>query len=533
MPGRRTSTDPPVPPQGGPHATPAKHAKNDRYRALFDHGPQPYLVIDPRTGAVVEANAAAREFYGYAQSELVGIEIWRLNGWEPDHALEWLARATQTPTSALRIPHLASSGDTRIVEVYTGPIELDGQTLLYSISHDITERVRLERQNERLNRLAAAVSALSVALRTAVDEEGVFRETVGLLVSVGGAAAALVGLVEPGSRGLRIVTVDGDEKRIAAGIKANEGFIRPSSAALSSAIENGRVVLHLRSDPDLPDDWPSILSDLDVESGAVVPIGVSEFTLGIIGVLADDPDFFGEPEISLFEQMAALVATRLGEIEQHERETALAATIEAHRSKAELVGTLTMSIDRRFDRISRFDNLYQEACRVPVDLGICALARFGLIEVDGKGQRMRFVATAADDVGLQDGALTLLGRSMPLSTLSDLPTPVASTTVFNDLMVDPRLRRRHAVLAAAGLNSLAAVPVFAGQRQVGSMAFYSREVGAFGGQEVALLDRLAVNVGHRLAIMELERDRRLAEKRIARLLGANTTNVAAELGPED
>jgi hypothetical protein len=50
---------------------------------------------------------------------------------------------------------------------------------------------------------------------------------------------------------------------------------------------------------------------------------------------------------------------------------------------------------------------------------------------------------------------------------------------------------------------------------------------------VALLDRLAVNVGHRLAIMELERDRRLAEKRIARLLGANTTNVAAELGPED
>ena len=293
------------------------------------------------------------------------------------------------------------------------------------------------------------------------------------------------------------------------------------------------MVLHLRSDPDLPDDWPSILSDLDVESGAVVPIGVSEFTLGIIGVLADDPDFFGEPEISLFEQMAALVATRLGEIEQHERETALAATIEAHRSKAELVGTLTMSIDRRFDRISRFDNLYQEACRVPVDLGICALARFGLIEVDGKGQRMRFVATAADDVGLQDGALTLLGRSMPLSTLSDLPTPVASTTVFNDLMVDPRLQRRHAVLAAAGLNSLAAVPVFAGQRQVGSMAFYSREVGAFGGQEVALLDRLAVNVGHRLAIMELERDRRLAEKRIARLLGANTTNVAAELGPED
>eukprot|EP00828_Plagiopyla_frontata_P009338 TRINITY_DN14801_c0_g2_i2.p2 TRINITY_DN14801_c0_g2~~TRINITY_DN14801_c0_g2_i2.p2 ORF type:complete len:298 (+),score=118.44 TRINITY_DN14801_c0_g2_i2:86-979(+) len=43
-----------------------------------------------------------------------------------------------------------ANGDIRDVEVYSGPILVQGKQLLYSLVHDVTERVRLERELERM-----------------------------------------------------------------------------------------------------------------------------------------------------------------------------------------------------------------------------------------------------------------------------------------------------------------------------------------------------------------------------------------------
>jgi hypothetical protein len=46
------------------------------------------------------------------------------------------------------------------------------------------------------------------------------------------------------------------------------------------------------------------------------------------------------------------------------------------------------------------------------------------------------------------------------------------------------------------------VPIFDGLRPAAGLAAYGTEVGAFGTREVALLERLAANVGQRLAAIE-------------------------------
>ena len=46
-------------------------AQEDSYRVFFDRAKTPQLLLDPLDGAIVMANIAAAEFYGYSQQQLV------------------------------------------------------------------------------------------------------------------------------------------------------------------------------------------------------------------------------------------------------------------------------------------------------------------------------------------------------------------------------------------------------------------------------------------------------------------------------
>ena len=57
--------------------------------------------------------------------------------------------------------HRLSNGDIRDVEVYSGPLQLRGKQLLYSIVHDITDRKQAEEEREKLiNELQEALKEI-------------------------------------------------------------------------------------------------------------------------------------------------------------------------------------------------------------------------------------------------------------------------------------------------------------------------------------------------------------------------------------
>ena len=176
--------------KGSPPLSPGAETRDgDRYRVLFEHSPQPFLVVDPRTARIVEANAAAREFFTDMAPSLIDAEIWRLTGWEPERAHQVMMEAVKGSGATIRVPSIPILGD-KVLEIYAGPVEMAEGVLLYAIVHDITERVGVQHANLRLRRLAATVSALNVTLRAAGNDESIFRDAIGLLVSVGGAAAS-------------------------------------------------------------------------------------------------------------------------------------------------------------------------------------------------------------------------------------------------------------------------------------------------------------------------------------------------------
>ncbi|NJD05786.1 MAG: PAS domain S-box protein, partial [Methylococcaceae bacterium] len=117
----------------------------ERYRSFFSKTTFAMLIIDPEDGAIVEANGAACAFYGYPADTLRTMRVVDLNELPAAQLSREMARITATPQTLFHVRNRLASGEVRDVEVYTGPIELQGRTLLYSIIHDISERKRVER----------------------------------------------------------------------------------------------------------------------------------------------------------------------------------------------------------------------------------------------------------------------------------------------------------------------------------------------------------------------------------------------------
>ncbi|HOU13563.1 MAG TPA: PAS domain S-box protein [Anaerolineae bacterium] len=137
-----------------------------RYRSLFSNNHAVMLLIDPDGGAIVDANPAAVQYYGWTLEELRRKTITEINTLSPEEvqAEMNLARAEQRNQFFFR--HRLADGSIRDVEVFSGPITIAGRALLYSIVHDITERKQAElllKANEQRHRRYAALLAKLVS----------------------------------------------------------------------------------------------------------------------------------------------------------------------------------------------------------------------------------------------------------------------------------------------------------------------------------------------------------------------------------
>lgn len=125
------------------------------YQAMFACNRSVQLLIDPSTGAVIDANEAAADYYGYGRDYLQSINFADINILSSAELREAIVRALDRRQSLFAFRQRLASGELREVEAYLSSIVIEGQALLHVISHDITEQKRLEdalRANQELLR---------------------------------------------------------------------------------------------------------------------------------------------------------------------------------------------------------------------------------------------------------------------------------------------------------------------------------------------------------------------------------------------
>ncbi len=132
----------------------ALRASEEQFRSMFEGHQAAMLLVEPKSGAIVDVNPAAVLFYGYSREELRRIQITEMNQLPPDEVRDECRRAKAEERNYFIFQHKLADGRVRWVEVYSTPFETAQGPMLFSIIHDITERREAE-EMLRTSRLAA------------------------------------------------------------------------------------------------------------------------------------------------------------------------------------------------------------------------------------------------------------------------------------------------------------------------------------------------------------------------------------------
>ena len=120
----------------------------ERYRKMFQDNHAVMLIVDPESTAIIDANPAACAYYGWSREDLLQKKIVEINTLAPDEILAEMNLALTEKRNYFEFTHRLSDGSIRNVELYSGPLDIGGKALLFSIVHDITQRKQAERKLE-------------------------------------------------------------------------------------------------------------------------------------------------------------------------------------------------------------------------------------------------------------------------------------------------------------------------------------------------------------------------------------------------
>lgn len=137
----------------------------ERYRMLFEHIPQPLIVIDAAVQRILTVNEAALIQYGYTKEEFLMLKyrdlIAAVHSRRPlpqsvPHCAPHLPPYTEPLAGIAK--HVAKNGDVMDVEIYCSSIIFRGvASRMLSVS-DITERLRSEKIQQALYKITKASS---------------------------------------------------------------------------------------------------------------------------------------------------------------------------------------------------------------------------------------------------------------------------------------------------------------------------------------------------------------------------------------
>ena len=116
----------------------------ERFRKFFQDDILPKLLINPKSGKIVEANQAACSFYGYSMEEFDQMSVFAINKAKVPMVKNWMKQAQTSDQNLFQFNHTLADGSTKIVEVYSFGVSLKNRQFLLSTIHDITARKEAE-----------------------------------------------------------------------------------------------------------------------------------------------------------------------------------------------------------------------------------------------------------------------------------------------------------------------------------------------------------------------------------------------------
>jgi histidine kinase len=121
----------------------------EKYRSLFDSGPNPVFVLDRDTLGILDVNPSAEAVYGYTRTELVGVSFLELGTFQDDRTGLSVFAADPTQTSCLVYPkarHYTKGRRGFYVNMHACPTRYMDKEAIIVATTDVTEMIEKEAQ---------------------------------------------------------------------------------------------------------------------------------------------------------------------------------------------------------------------------------------------------------------------------------------------------------------------------------------------------------------------------------------------------
>ena len=240
-------------------------ASETRFRQMFEQHHIPKLLLDAQTGAILQANSAAVNFYGISSTGLGEKSIFDLVSSDHSKLMEKMKTVQTEGTLRCEMTHRAAQNRDVEVEVFAGKVNLDGRDVIYSIITDVSEKVKATALADQLLNIVSHANT-PIAL---FDTEGV-------VTYLNRAAAKLIQVsdldIERGLQGLDWFTPESTYQleSIAIPRATEQGFWTGKTLVRS---KNGMVIPVLnsivcqRDSNDVVQGYASIMQDVsDLEN---------------------------------------------------------------------------------------------------------------------------------------------------------------------------------------------------------------------------------------------------------------------------
>ncbi len=127
----------------------------NRYRAMFEACPLPMWVYDKGTLAFIAVNEAAVHHYGHSREEFAKLTLAEIRPKEDVAAFREDAARIKGRRDRHLVRHCKKNGAVTMVEVNSRDFSLDGRSARLVVANDVTDRMRLEEQLRRAQKMEA------------------------------------------------------------------------------------------------------------------------------------------------------------------------------------------------------------------------------------------------------------------------------------------------------------------------------------------------------------------------------------------
>ena len=374
---------------------------------------------------------------------------------------------------------------------------------------EISERMRSEAHIRQLIRVYAVLSDINQTIVREKDPQAMLEAACRIAVDKGHFRMAWIGMADPETGVLEPVASSGVIDDYLHRVRIDLQDPKTGTGPAARCFHTGEHAFCNDIEHELCRPWMSYALELGYRSLASFPLRCEGQVVGVFNIYANELAFFDQEETKLLDELAMDISFGL-EVARNEKNRRRA---EQHVRKLNRVYAVLSGINEIIVREKDSQAMLEAACRIAVEKGRFVMAWIGMtnpatLQVDP-------IASSGD----VDGYLNQIridfhspGATGPI--LSSLLS--GQHAICNDIEHDPHPLPWKSEALRRGYRSSAAFPLNVDGETVGIFSLYADQPQFFVGDELLLLDEMAMDISFALEVNRHEDERRKGEEELRR-----------------